>query len=382
LLSRKLREEALRRYGRACAICGADDVPLDVAYLVPIAAGGSNTIENLTILCPNHHRRMDRQGTLGEFEFVAYLAELLRLSPDFDNVEIDPVLSSKDRVLRPDLFAQERVPGRLENLYIECVPYHVLTDQRIDDVAARLISYRDATRDGTVVLALPGTLPDAATKQLTQSGIEVWDQPYLSQRFGQEVTQTERRLLRHLLTKTPPKKQTAEERLVRELRGCAPGRSDWLKYQKLVGRILEMLFCPPLSAPLPERSDALEINRRDYILPNYAEEGFWSFLRTNYHAHFVVADAKNYVRRVTKKEALQIANYLKLHGAGLFGLILSRKGYDRGCDFTLRELWAVHQKLVIVLTDSDIEQMLDAKSNGRPPEELIRQKIEDFRLSM
>jgi hypothetical protein len=112
------------------------------------------------------------------------------------------------------------------------------------------------------------------------------------------------------------------------------------------------------------------------------EGRYWSFLRTNYHAHFVVADAKNYVRRVTKKEALQIANYLKLHGAGLFGLILSRKGSDKGCNLTLREQWIVHQKMVIVLKDSDVEQMLDAKSNGRPPEEIIRQKIEDFRLSM
>jgi hypothetical protein len=91
---------------------------------------------------------------------------------------------------------------------------------------------------------------------------------------------------------------------------------------------------------------------------------------------------KNYVRPVSKKEALQIANYLKYHGAGMFGLIFSRNGVDRGCDFTLRELWAVYQKLVIVLTDSDVNQMLDANATGRTPEDIIRQRIEDFRLSM
>jgi hypothetical protein len=48
----------------------------------------------------------------------------------------------------------------------------------------------------------------------------------------------------------------------------------------------------------------------------------------------------------------------------------------------LRELWAVHSKLIIVLTDTDIEQMLLAKASGGQSEEIIRQKIEDFRLSM
>ena len=74
---------------------------------------------------------------------------------------------------------------------------------------------------------------------------------------------------------------------------------------------------------------------------------------------------------------------LKSHGAGLFGLIISRVGGDAsGCEHTLREQWLVHRKLILVLDDEDMKEMLIAKSDGRAPEEILGQKIEHFRLSM
>ncbi|EPH0774632.1 hypothetical protein ACPTG1_13135 [Pseudomonas aeruginosa] len=94
-------------------------------------------------------------------------------------------------------------------------------------------------------------------------------------------------------------------------------------------------------------------------------------------------DAKNYTKKVSKKDVLQIANYLKSHGAGLFGLIISRRGGDlSGCEVTLREQWLVHQKMIIILDDEDVVSMLLAKSDGRAPEQVIGSKIEQFRLSM
>ena len=38
--------------------------------------------------------------------------------------------------------------------------------------------------------------------------------------------------------------------------------------------------------------------------------------------------------------------------------------------------------MIVILDDDDIEQMLIEKMNDGEPEKLIRQKIEDFRLSI
>lgn len=133
---------------------------------------------------------------------------------------------------------------------------------------------------------------------------------------------------------------------------------------------------------MPENSDYLKTNRRDFILSNYAKDGFWEFLRSNYKADYIVVDAKNYSNKIKKDEVLQIANYLKPHGAGMFGMIFTRKGGDsRGCETTLREQWILHGKLILVLDDEDVENMLVASSTGTTTD-IIGQKIEKFRLSM
>lgn len=46
----------------------------------------------------------------------------------------------------------------------------------------------------------------------------------------------------------------------------------------------------------------------------------------------------------------------------------------------LREMWIYQQKMIVVLNDVDIEQMILDKKNGDDPAKLILKKIEDFRL--
>ena len=57
-------------------------------------------------------------------------------------------------------------------------------------------------------------------------------------------------------------------------------------------------------------------------------------------------------------------------------------GDSAGCEHTLREQWLVNSKMIVVLDDEDIKEMLVAKLDGRAPEDLLAQKIEQFRLSM
>ena len=220
---------------------------------------------------------------------------------------------------------------------------------------------------------------------LHTANIEVWDIRYLGKQFSEQIQEAPFSYYKALLLAqlSRPAVPSLEQKLLDNLAVCHPGKADWYVYQSLVGDILECLFTPPLGKPIPELCDKAKANRRDFIMPNYTDKGFWAFMREQYQADYVVVDAKNYTRKVKKSEVLQIANYLKPHGAGLFGIIISRKGGDTsGCEHTLREQWMVHRKLILVLDDDDIKEMLIAKSDGRAPEEIVGQKIEHFRLSM
>ena len=379
-----LRQKLLEKYGYACAACGVNNekVPLELAHLVPLSQGGDTSEQNLTLLCPNCHRSFDRQPR--EIEFVSFLTDILRRHPDYSDARQEVLLGRETRY-RADLLVQRRFHDKSEPLLIECKTPSIVTSARIQNVIAQLQAYRDVSGNNQVVLAVPATLRDRDLSALHTANIEVWDLRYLGEHFSEQIQQAPFSYYKALLLAqlSRPAKPTREQKLLENLAACQPGKADWYVYQSLVGDILECLFTPPLGKPIPELSDKARANRRDFIMPNYTDKGFWAFMREKYQADYVVVDAKNYTRKVKKSEVLQIANYLKPHGAGLFGIIISRKGGDTsGCEHTLREQWMVHRKLILVLDDDDIKEMLIAKSDGRVPEEIVGQKIEHFRLSM
>ena len=63
-IPKSLRERLLKQYGSCCPVCGAKDVPLEIAYRIPLAQGGkSDDIDNLMVLCPTCHVQMDQINT-------------------------------------------------------------------------------------------------------------------------------------------------------------------------------------------------------------------------------------------------------------------------------------------------------------------------------
>ena len=379
-----LRKKMLEKYGYACAACGVNNekVPLELAHLVPLSQGGDTSEENLTLLCPNCHRSFDRHPR--ELEFVSFLTDILRRHPGYSDVSQE-VLLGKETRYRADLIVQRQFRDKNEPLLIECKTPSIVTSARIQNVIAQLQAYRKVSGNIQVVLAVPATLRDRDLSALHTANIEVWDIRYLEEQFSEQIQEAPFSYYKALLLAqlNRPAVPSLEQKLLDNLAVCHPGKADRYVFQSLVGDILECLFTPPLGKPIPELSDKAKANRRDFIMPNYTDKGFWAFMREKYQADYVVVDAKNYTRKVKKSEVLQIANYLKPHGAGLFGIIISRKGGDAsGCEHTLREQWMVHRKLILVLDDDDIKEMLIAKSDGRAPEEIVGQKIEHFRLSM
>ena len=383
--SAALRQKLLDKHNFTCVACGIknDLVPLEIAHLVPISSGGETSEENLTVLCPNCHRSFDRQPR--EYEFVSFLTEILKNHPDFNDVKQETLLGRETRY-RVDLIVSRQTTATKEELLIECKTHLALTSSHLHNIISQLEKFKASYGNCQMVLAIPATLRTTDLSALSAANIEAWDLQYISEHFSKQIQEARPSFYKALLLtriSRPTGNSAREQTLLNSLASCNPGKTDCYVYQSLVGEILECLFTPPLGKPIPELSDKSQANRRDFIMPNYADKGFWSFLRDKYGADYVVIDAKNYTRKVKKSEVLQIANYLKPHGAGLFGLIISRDGGDlTGCEHTLREQWLIHRKLILVLDDEDVKAMLVAKSDGRPPEEILEQKIECFRLSM
>ena len=103
------------------------------------------------------------------------------------------------------------------------------------------------------------------------------------------------------------------------------------------------------------------------------------YLRDRYKAEFIVVDAKNSAHEIGKDDILQVAHYLKDKGFGLFGLIFSRCGGDPSSEIHLRDIWQSENKMIVILSDNDVEQMLLGKQRGNDPSRIIIEKIQEFR---
>jgi predicted restriction endonuclease len=48
-----------REFYDRCSLCGWDKLPCDVAHILSREDGGDDSLENVTMLCPTHHREYD-----------------------------------------------------------------------------------------------------------------------------------------------------------------------------------------------------------------------------------------------------------------------------------------------------------------------------------
>jgi hypothetical protein len=356
-----------------CALCGTklSAETMEIDHLAPKSSVDSS---NLLILCPDcnasaHSRRFR------EFDFQQYLLRLIKQNNRFTAVEEEKIIGDRVKYAL-DIFA---IFDGME-IAIEVKSFSYVNRPRIRDLLSQLLLYKRFLTRCRLVLAFPGILNDEDRAIFTKKGIDVWDVTFISNLFVAEIPNTPHPAFASLFSKQPPQKP--EEELIVKLSSTACGTKEWSLYQRLLRETLERLFCPLLATPIYEHPDEFNINRRDFILPNYAPDGFWSYMRETYKADFVVVDAKNSCKKVTKRDVLQVSNYLKRHGTGLFGIIIGRQGGDKSSLLTLREIWSNEQKLILILNDEDIKQMLMLKSVGNNPEDVLKEKIQQFRLSI
>lgn len=373
---KNMKSIILERDGAKCSICGKilTDENMCIDHIFPRGLGGSNDLDNLRLVCRECNYKYVNTAFSG-LEFEQYIYEVIQKSTKFRNVKLE----GKNN--KADIIAERKVGEGWERLAIEVKYSTSFTIERIKAVILRLKEIQQSVAEVKCIFLFPGKLTAEANLLLRRNEIEIWDGEYLAFMFKDEIEQTFHPVFNSLLG-LKYYYQKEEQLFIDKLHECKSGKENWKRYQNLIGEVLSFLFCPPLLAPLSERADANKINRRDFIFPNYCDKGFWAYLRSKYLADYIVVDAKNYRQKISKKDVLQISNYLKEHGTGLFGMIITRNGVSESAIYTLREVWAVDKKMIIVLQDNDIEQMLLEKILNREPENIIRQKIEDFRLSI
>jgi Restriction endonuclease len=165
---------------------------------------------------------------------------------------------------------------------------------------------------------------------------------------------------------------------VTKLADVPKGRGGWRDYELLCAEILTKIFSPALGPPdLQERSDdGLDI--MDAIFPIRAVTAPWSLIRSEYNTRFVVAEFKNYTDPIGQKEVESVAQYLWHKAQRNFGIIVTRVQPSGSALAQRRRKWLEENKMIVVLTDDDLAEMLQLFQAKRNPFNVIDAHLEEF----
>lgn len=177
-----------------------------------------------------------------------------------------------------------------------------------------------------------------------------------------------------------PKEETLKKEniLIEKLKNIKPGRNEWRLYEDLCIEILTYAFTPPLSPPTIQSRSEDGLDRRDAIYAIRPGNKIWDALRTECRTRFVVAEFKNFEDEPGQKEVESLQQYLFPKAMRSFGILCSRKKPSDSALLARRRAWVENEKLIVMLSDEGMIDLLNAKDSDNDPAEIIDAQLEEF----
>ncbi|MCH9050904.1 MAG: hypothetical protein IIA72_07470 [Proteobacteria bacterium] len=150
------------------------------------------------------------------------------------------------------------------------------------------------------------------------------------------------------------------------------------QYEDALGALLPSLLYPKLDFAQVQVRTVSGVSIRDLIFYNTRASEFLTELLNDYGSKQITMEMKN-VNAVEREHIDQLNRYLS-DELGKFGLLITRNPLKRAEFKRTIDLWAGQRRAVVVLTDADIEQMVEVfESKQRDPLDIINKKYVEYR---
>jgi hypothetical protein len=263
----------------------------------------------------------------------------------------------------------------------------VLPTSFVSQYIGEMTRMRAQHPNARAIFVTSSILSERARELAKIGNLDIWDRDEVLRRLAEhpdvvsiveDVAASPGRIQDALGHLRAPPTATRSERLAAELRTLPAGREHWRQFEELGTRILTDIFSPQLGAPEVQSrtDDGLDII--DAIFPVRGTIPPWSIVRSEYRSRFAVAEFKNYVDAIGQRQVESIAQYLWHKAFRSFGLLLSRNGYDASATLARRRAWIESNRLIVMLQDEDLIDMMRLREQGDEPFQLIDAQLEDF----
>jgi Restriction endonuclease len=222
-----------------------------------------------------------------------------------------------------------------------------------------------------------------------REGITVWDSRHLNELLARhpEVENDFIRLLdahavaRRGLGQAAPLDPRAQE-LIARLEALPPGRANFREFEDLCVEILNYAFFPQLGVPAVQSRSEDGLDIRDAVFPIAGDHDFWQEIKRTCQTRFMVAESKNYTESVRQREVESIQQYLYSKAMRMFGVLCSRSQPSQSALLARRRAWVEAGKLILLLSDEELKDLVRAKSYGEKPTDVLDAQLGEFFLRL
>lgn len=176
---------------------------------------------------------------------------------------------------------------------------------------------------------------------------------------------------------------TSAKRKLTKLRGLESGKggnADKM-YEDLVAQLMASLLYPQLDFAAEQSRTDSGSHIRDLLFYNSREADFLKDIYQDFGSRQLVFELKN-VRAIERDHVNQLNRYLADH-LGRFGVFVTRNAVSRPIKQNLVDLWSSQRKCIVVLTDDDLEVMVQVfETKQRMPIEVLKRAYVDFMRSL
>ncbi|NQE06022.1 hypothetical protein C5S32_09145 [ANME-1 cluster archaeon GoMg1] len=162
------------------------------------------------------------------------------------------------------------------------------------------------------------------------------------------------------------------QKLLSTLKNCPKGIKGWWEFEDICIDIIDFVFRDSFrNFKIKTQSRTYNnLDIRDAIVQNTGKD-FWKELRLDYDAKNMVFEFKNLTNEFGKEELIQTSDYLDKESLGKVGIIFSRKGLSKAGVKKQRSLLTNAKKLILVLTENDLIDLVNKKLRNEEPEQIL-----------
>lgn len=156
------------------------------------------------------------------------------------------------------------------------------------------------------------------------------------------------------------------------------------KYEKLCEEIMRYLFSDNLEFFDPQKTSNDGLYRFDYCAKiKYGNTNeFFDTIKNFFQTKYIVFEFKNYKDEITQKEVYTTEKYLYEKALRKVAIIVSRKGADTNAKKAARGSLRESGKLIICLSDENINKLIDMKNNKEDPGDYLEGLLDDMLMDL